>query len=80
MSKKTTNRQSIDAPVFAYTDEEERIPLLASMKIEDSAPEDLCFCGEPINELGCGRVICDEEKPEGAQYLPIPAFICKIKH
>ena len=80
MNKKIRSKQNDGTPSFENPSEEELAAFLATHVIQNATPEDLCPCGEPISELGCGQVACDEEKPEEARFLPIPAFICKIKH
>ena len=78
MSKKKLENQN--APVFAEMNAKKHLGFINSHQVEDADPEDLCFCGEPISELGCGKIVCGEKKAEQAQFLPMPTFVCKIKH
>lgn len=59
MNKKTIKSQGDSKLIFSDTDEAGRIALLISMRIEDPDPEDLCFCGEPINMFGYGLEIIE---------------------
>jgi len=76
MSKKPTKKQDDNDSIYIGMTEQE---FFASHVIEDPDHEALCPCGETISSLGCGKIACDEEKPEQAQFLPIPGFVCKIK-
>ena len=81
MSKKITNSPSIDAPVFAYTNEKESIELLASMKIESSAPpKTFVFVVNLLANLVVEELYAMKRNQKVRNIYLSLAFICKIEH